>query len=183
MKNNKKSEIFNIILYILIIFFITTGVTFSYFALVDSAEKDSTKIYSGKLDINFIQGNDVSTDVLFPIKEPSFYQIRNVYRNSFSISSSGTLEQIIAIDFDVTKNDFTDNSLMYAIYTNTGIKLITGYLNQGTIRLIDNLYFSENETRDFVLLVWLADNYQDQNELQGRSMTGTIVVNSTQYKY
>ena len=106
-----------------------------------------------------------------------------MYRNSFSISSSGTLEQIIAIDFEVTKNDFTDNSLMYAIYTNTGIKLITGYLNQGTIRLIDNLYFSENETRDFVLLVWLADNYQDQNELQGRSMTGTIVVNSTQYKY
>jgi len=184
MKNKfNKKEVFSIIWYILMIFFVTSGVTFSYFAVVDSAEKDSTKIYSGKIDINFIEGNEVSTDVLYPIKEPSFNSLRNVYRNRFGISSSGTLEQLVAIDFKVTENQFVDNSLKYAIYSGDGNKLQTGYLNQGTVKLIDNLYFKENEKREFVLIVWLDDNGNDQNAMQDKKMSGTIVVNSTQYKY
>jgi len=45
-----KKEMFNIILYLLVIFFIGAGVTFSYFALVAEADKDSTRIYAGKMD-------------------------------------------------------------------------------------------------------------------------------------
>ena len=42
MKNKySKREIFILVVYLLTIFFIGTGITFSFFLLVDSAEKDS----------------------------------------------------------------------------------------------------------------------------------------------
>ena len=178
-----KREIFNLCIYLLVIFFIGIGVTFSYFALVAEADKDSTRIYAGKMDINFIQGNDVSTDVMFPIKEPNFNTTRNVYRNRFGISTKGTLEQAVTINFITTLNEFENDSIKYALYSSSGNKLATGYLNQENNILVDNLYFKDNENREFVLLIWLDDNNKNQNLEQEKKLTGTIVVNSTQLKY
>lgn len=182
-KKYSRKEIFNIIIYLLVIFFIGIGVTFSYFALVAQADKDSTRIYAGKMDINFIQGQEVSTDILYPISEPSFNAIRNVYRNKFSINTTGTLEQLVSINFKTTVNEFASDSIKYAIYTSSGAKIATGYINQEKNILVDNLYFKENENREFVLLIWLDNNYKDQNLEQGKKLTGTIIVESTQMKY
>lgn len=182
-KRYSKREIFNIIIYLLVIFFIGIGVTFSYFSLVAEAEKDSTKIYAGKMDINFIQGQDISTDILFPIPEPSFNQERNVYRNRFTVRTTGTLEQMVSINFVSTLNEFESDSIMYAVYTGTGSKLATGYINQENNVLVDNLYFKDNESRDFVLILWLNDNKKNQNQEMKKKLTGTIVINSTQMKY
>jgi len=178
-----KKEMFNIILYLLVIFFIGAGVTFSYFALVAEADKDSTRIYAGKMDISFIQGQDVSVDILYPISEPSFNAIRNVYRNRFSIKTTGTLEQMVSIRFKSTLNEFADDSIKYAMYTADGNKLATGYINQIDNLLVDNLYFRENEDREFVLLIWLDNNGKDQNLEQKKKLTGTIIVDSVQMKY
>ena len=183
MKKYKKKEIFNIVIYLLAIFFIGIGVTFSYFSLVDQAEKDSTRVYAGKMDINFIQGQEVSTDVLFPISEPKFNSRKNVYRNRFTIATSGTLEQMVTIKFKTTINEFASDSIKYAIYTGDGNKLATGYINQTESTLVDNLYFKEHENREFVLLIWLDNNYQNQNDEQGKKLTGTIIIESTQLKY
>jgi len=182
-KKYSKKEIFNIIIYLLSIFFIGVGATFSYFALVAEADKDSTRIYAGKIDINFIQGQDVSTDILYPISEPSFNTTRNVYRNRFEIRTTGTLEQTVSIKFKTTTNEFANDSIKYAIYTGSGKKLSTGYINQEDNLLVDNLYFRENDSREFVLLLWLDNNSKDQNDEQGKLLTGTIVVESTQLKY
>lgn len=181
-KNDKKKEIFNLIIYLLIIFFIGIGATFSYFSLIDGAEKDSTKIYAGKMDINFIQGQEVSVDVLVPINEPNYNTTANVYRNKFEISTTGTLEQMVSINFETSLNEFTSNSIKYAIYSGNGNKLKTGYINEEKNVLVDNLYFKENENKEFVLLLWL-DNSNNQNSNQGKRLTGTIIVESTQLKY
>lgn len=182
MKYSKR-KIFSIVVYLLIIFFVGTGLTFSYFNLVNSADKDSTKIYAGRMDINFIQGAEVTTDILYPISEPSFNQIRNVYRNKFEISTVGTLEQMVSIIFETSQNEFSANSIKYAIYSSSGNKLKTGYINEGKSLLIDNIYFSENEKREFVLILWLDNNGSNQNDSQGKKLSGTIVVESTQLKY
>lgn len=182
-KRYSKREIFNIVIYLLVIFFIGIGVTFSYFALVAEAEKDSTRIYAGKMDINFIQGQDVSTDIFYPISKPSFNQERNVYRNRFAVSTNGTLEQLVSINFKTTINQFANDSIKYSIYTSTGTELATGYINQENNVLVDNLYFKENENREFVLILWLDDNKKDQNFEQGKKLVGTIVIESTQMKY
>lgn len=177
-----KEEIVNIIIYLLVIFFIGMGVTFSYFILVASAEEDSTRIYAGKMDVNFIQGQDVSTDVLYPITEPNFNTVRNVYRNRFSIRTTGTLEQMVSISFKTTVNEFVSDSIKYAIYSANGNRLSTGYINQIENLLLDNLYFRENEIREFVLLLWLDDNGRNQNLEMKKNLTGTIYVDSIQMK-
>lgn len=182
MKYSKR-EIFYIVIYLLIIFFIGTGLTFSYLNLVNSAEKDSTRIYAGRMDINFIQGQEVSTDILYPISEPSFNQIRNVYRNRFEISTIGTLEQMVSIKFETSLNEFSNNSIKYAIYSGSGNKLADGYINEPKSTLAENLYFTENETREFVLIIWLDNSNQNQNSNQGKILKGTIVVESTQLIY
>lgn len=179
-KKYTKKEVFLITIYIISIFFIGIGVTFSYFSMVKSAKKDSTKIYSGTLNINFIQGNDVSVDVLYPISEPSFNTTRNVYRNRFGVSTEGTLEQNVSIKFFVSDTMFSNNSIKYALYTSSGTKIETGYLNKGVTVLTDNLYFKPIETREFVLLLWLDENSKDQNLEQNKKMTGTITVESVQ---
>ena len=180
MKNNKK-KIFSMIIFLLIIFCLGFGLTFAYLSLVSSAEKDSTKIYAGRIDVNYIQGNEVITNILYPISEPSFNTTSNVYRNKFGVSTEGTLEQTVAIDFKVNNNSFSNNTIKYAIYTSNGNKLATGYLNgSGTTTLADNIYFKENELKEFVLIIWLDENSLSQNTEEGKNLTGTIIINSRQ---
>lgn len=179
-KRYSKKEVFLIVIYLISIFFIGIGVTFSYFSMVKSANKDSTKIYSGTLNINYIQGSDVSIDVLYPISEPSFNTSRNVYRNKFGVNTDGTLEQNVSIRFFASDTTFSNNSIKYALYNSNGTKIETGYINKGLTVLTDNLYFKSVETREFVLLLWLDENSKDQNLEQDKKLTGTIIIESTQ---
>ena len=177
-----KKEKYLLIFYFFMVLIITTGITYSYFLVADSAEKDSTKVYAGRLDVNYIQGNEVSTDILDPIEEPGFNTTKNVYRNRFGVSSDGTLEQTVSINFNILKNEFSNDMIRYAIYNSNGTRLSTGYLNQGFTTMIDNLYFKPVETREFVLIIWLESKPYEQFE-QGNKLSGTIVIESRQYGY
>lgn len=181
IKYSKKEKIL-IIFYLIMICFLGLGISYSFYLLAQSAEKDSTKVYAGRLDINYIQGNVVSTESLQPIPEPDFYTTDTVYRNTFGVRTDGTLEQTVEIGFDVSKNEFTDDMLRYALYTEEGIKLATGYLNEGFVTMIDNVYFKAVETRNFVLMIWLEEKPYEQYE-QGNRLYGKIVINSKQYGY
>jgi len=182
IKYSRKEKIL-IIFYLIMIFFLGIGMTFSYYLLADSAQKDSTRVYSGTLDISYIQGNQVTTEKLQPIPEPEFDSYKDIYRNRFTVSTSGTLEQTVQIGFDISKNEFSNNSLRYAFYTGQGEKISSGYLNDGFVTFVDNLYFTENESREYVLLIWLEEKPIDQSEQQGCKLYGKIHVNSKQYGY
>ena len=122
-------------------------------------------------------------DVLYPIPEPGFYDTKNLYRNSFSVSSNGTLEQNVQISFDISLNQFSEDSIKYALYYANGRKISTGYLNQGEPVLVDNLYFKENETKDFVLMIWLEEKPYEQVGEQGCKLSGIIRIYSKQFGY
>lgn len=172
-----------IIFYLFMIFFLGLGITFSYFLLADSANKDSTKVYAGRLDVSYIQGNQVTTEVLYPMSEPNFDTYRDVYRNRFAVSTDGTLEQNVEIGFNITKNQFSNDMIRYALYTSDGTKISTGYLNEGYVVLIDNLYFKEIESREFVLIIWLEEKPFEQAGEMGNKLFGKIIINSKQYGY
>lgn len=182
-KLNKKEK-FMLVVYLLTIFFIGIGSTFSYFLLVDSAKKDSTKVYAGSLNVKYNQGSRIIADTLYPISDPDFYETEMVYRNEFSVSSVGTLEQNISINFDVSNNSFSNNAIKYVLYYKNGRKVSTGYLNgTGNIVIEDNMYFKENETKDFILLIWLEEKPYDQTNDMGQKLSGIIRVYSKQYGY
>jgi len=181
IKYSRKEKIL-IVFYLFMIFFLGLGITFSYFLLADSAEKDSTRVYAGTLDINYVQGNVVNTEKLQPISEPDFSTTSTVYRNTFIVETNGTLDQTVEIGFDISENQFTEDMLRYALYTGEGTKLSTGYLNQGYVSMIENVYFKAMESRTFVLVIWLEEKPFEQYE-QGNRLLGKILVNSKQYGY
>lgn len=182
IKYTKKEKIL-IVSYLIIIIFLGLGVSFSYFLLANSADKDSTRIYAGRLDVSFIQGNKIETELLYPMPEPDFNTKDYIYKNRFTISTEGTLEQNVTINFDVSENQFSDNTIRYALYSSTGNKLSTGYLDKGLVTLIDNLYFKAIESREFVMIIWLEEKPYNQIEEQGCKLLGKIIVNSKQYGY
>lgn len=181
--NLSKKEKIIIISYLVVIFIIGLGITYSFFMLADRAQKDSTKVYAGKLEVKYTQGNDVITNTLYPIQEPSFEETKQVYKTSFTVSSEGTLEQNVSINFQVAKNEFTNNTIKFALYSDSGNKISTGFLNEGLVILADNLYFDKIETRKYVLIIWLQESPDDQSTEQGNKLSGRIVISSKQYGY
>lgn len=181
IKYTRKEKIL-IISYLVMIVFLGLGISFSYFLLADSADKDSTRVYAGRLDVSYIQGNELD-EILYPIPEPDFNTTEKVYRNRFAVSTEGTLEQNVAISFNILSNQFSNDMIRYALYTSNGNKLSTGYLNEGLELLIDNLYFKPVESREFVLMVWLEEKPFEQAGEMGCKLLGRILINSKQYGY
>lgn len=179
----KKKEKIILVVYLFIILIMGVGITYSFFLLADKAKKDSTKVYAGRLDVSYKKGSQVIANTLYPIQEPNFNVEKDVYKNRFTVSSEGTLEQNVSINFQVSKNEFSNNAIKYALYDSNGLKLSTGYINQGMVTLIDNLYFKEIESRDFVLIIWLQETPEDQSMEQGNKLAGRVVIQSKQYGY
>lgn len=179
----KRNEKVLITIYLFLIIILGLGITYSFFTMASRAKEDSTKVYAGWLDIDYNEGNTIVTDSLFPMHEPSFNETRNIYKKKFSVNSKGTLEQNVSISFEVSKNEFSTNSIKYSLYNYNGTKLSSGYVNNGLVTLVDNQYFKENETRDYILIIWLEENSKDQTKEQGKMLSGTIVVQSKQYGF
>ena len=182
IKFNKREKII-LVVYLLVILIMGVGITYSFFLLADRAKEDSTKVYAGRLDVNYKVSDKVIADVLYPIPEPNFYVEKDVYKSSFTVSSEGTLEQNVSINFQVSRNEFSKDAIRYALYDSNGMKLATGYINQGMVTLIDNVYFKEIESRDYVLIIWLQETPDDQSGEQGNRLAGRIVIQSKQYGY
>jgi len=182
IKFSKKEKIL-IVFYLVMIFFLGLGITFSFFLLAASAEEDSTRLYAGRLDINYIQGNEVNVKPLQPIPEPGFNETENIYINKFFVKSDGTLEQNVQIGFDVFSNQFSKDMIRFKLYTGEGEELSTGYLNEGYEVLIDNMYFEPVEQREFALYLWLEEKPFDQSQEMENKLIGTIRVKAKQYGY
>lgn len=185
IENTKeKKNLFYIIVLLLTLVIMIIGATLAYFSLVASQKEEGTVLYTGTLQINYIDGIYLKDPILYPIKNVNYNTYNNVYRNSFSVSSTGTLDQTIAVDLVITKNEFTANSLKYALYNSKGRELTTGYINQeGKINIIDNTFLSHGETAKYTLIIWLEDNNQNQNEFMGATVSGRFDVHAIQAKY
>lgn len=179
---NKKEKVI-IIIYLLFILVLGLGITYSFFLLSARAKEDSSRVYAGTLDIDYKKGSQVVAGILYPIPEPDINATKDVYKTNFTVSSNGSLEQDVSINFQVAKNGFSNNAIKYALYDISGTKLSIGYINQGMVNLIDNLYFEPVEEREFVLIIWLQETPLDQSSEQGSALSGRIVIESKQYGY
>lgn len=169
---------------ILTIFVLALGATFSYYGIVASQEKDSTRVYSGSLSINYKDGNIIS-QTLFPISEPNLNTTDYLYRNNFTVSSTSTIDQLISINLEITTNEFVTNSLKFALYdTDTGEKISDGpILTIGTVSVANSLSFPQVGLKNYTLLIWLQETDTNQDKDRDKLLVGTIHINSVQAKY
>ena len=182
-KNNSRKV--NIIILIITLLVMLIGSSFAYYSLVLSQKKEGTKLYTGKLEIHYIDGVYINNPKLVPMSEPDYDTYKNVYRNNFTITSSGTLNQTISIDLETTQNDFPDGTIKYILYNSRGDKIAKGNvasINNKT-NLVSNLYLAYNGSAKYTLMLWYNDTGYNQNNEMGYKMYGKINVYSRQVKY
>ena len=180
-KNEKK--LFYIVILIFTAIILLIGVTIAYFSLSASEEEDSTRIYTGSLALDFHDGQ-VINPLLIPRDEPTLTDTKFAYKNSFSVESTGSLDQTITIYLDLEKNEFMEDIVKFAIYNGNNQKINTGTISKnGTTTLYANNYLRSGETQNYTLLLWLQDDNTNQNSEQGKKLIGKLRVDGAQIKY
>jgi len=186
MKSKSKNDMFYLILLILTMITMIVGITFTYFGLIASEKEDSTRVQTGTLSINYIDGKEIDTYSLMPIKEPTLNTKYSVYKKKFAVSSDGTLDQTLDIYIKVTKNEFTNNALKFALYDGDNRKIATGSIpsEKGSrVLMTSEKYLKSNHTEDFTLLIWLQENNKNQDYEKEKTFIGGIDITATQIKY
>ncbi len=182
---NKNSRKKYFIILLITLVFVSISTTLSYFSLIKSQKEEGTKLYTGKLEINYIDGVYLKNPELTPRNEPSYNSYDNVYRNNFVVTSSGTLNQTISVDMEITQNDFNDDSIKYMIFNSNGEKLAQGSIKKklGSINLVKNLFLAYNGQAKYTLILWYDNTNVDQISEMGAKLFGKINVYSKQVRY
>lgn len=182
--SESKKRIFYTIVLILTLITMLIGATLAYFSLVASQKKEGTVLYTGKLEINYIDGVYIKNPELLPISNPGYDTYDNVYRNNFSVASSGTLDQTISLELEVSKNEFSTNIIKYAVFNDKGQRLATGNVPQsGKVTLASDMFLESTGTAKYTLMIWLDNTNYNQNHEMGNTITGKINIHSKQIRY
>lgn len=186
MESRSRRDIFYFILLILTMITMLVGVTFTYFNLIAKEKDDSTKIHTGSLSINYVDGMAIDTYALMPIDEPNLDTVYSVYKKKFVVESDGTLDQMLDLYIKVTKNTFANNALKFALYDSSNSKLADGYIpneENATVLMKSDVYLKSNNSKNFTVLIWLQENNQNQDYEQGQTFVGGFEITATQVKY
>lgn len=183
-ESKSKNNIFYMILLILTMIIMIIGITFTYFSLLQKEKDDSTRIQTGTLSINYIDGREINTYSLLPITDPDLNTKYSTYKKEFTVTSDGTLDQYLNIYIDITNNEFNSNSLGYALYDKDGNLISKGTIpKSGQILIGTDIYLKSNSSLDFTVLIWLRENNQNQDDEQGKTFTGGFSIDGKQVKY
>lgn len=156
--SSRKKDLFYLILLLLTMVTMIIGITFTYFSLLAKEKTDNTIVKAGVLAINYIDGQTINTYALLPTNEPDLDTKYSVYRKTFAVSSTGTLDQNLDIYLNITRSDFADGDLRYSFYDSTGNKVSTGPIpNNGNILLGSNIFLTAGSAKTFTILIWLQD--------------------------
>lgn len=156
----------------------------AYFKLIASQKEEGTILYTGKLEINYIDGVYIQNPELVPMNTPNYNTYSGVYRNSFAVSSSGTLDQTIELELEVAHNSFSDGVMKYILYNKNGEKIATGFIPKtGKATLASNIYLAPTATAEYTLIMWLNNTGYNQNDQMGKNISGKINIHSKQLRY
>lgn len=182
--SKSKNDIFYLIVLILTIITLMVGITFTYFFLVAKEKDDSTKVKTGSIAINYIDGASINSNGLIPRKEPSLGENYAVYTKRFAISSSGTLDQTLDIYINVTKNEFLNNGLKFALYNSNGSKISSGSIpTSDKVLLASDEVLKTNTTNYYTVIIWLNDDGTNQNYEMSNSFVGGFSIDAQQLRY
>lgn len=180
-----KKKMFYMIVLVLTLITMIIGATLAYFSLVASQKEEGTVLYTGKLEITYIDGVYIRNPILYPVNKPSYDTYEDVYRNTFTVASSGTLDQTITIELEVSNNEFDDGTIRYIIFNDKGGEISSGNVpqEQEKVTLAPDMFLEAVATAKYTLIIWLDNKNYNQNSEMGKTITGKININSKQMRY
>lgn len=176
-----KKDIFYIVVLILTFITVIVGATFAIYAFIFSQKEGTSAVYTGTLKIEYLSGEIISFNLLYPTEKPNLDTEENVYKNNFKVTNTGSLDSVITITIKIDQNEFSNRTLQYSLYNNEGNEITEGYI-EGKISstVASNIVLKNNESADYTLMIWIAENGENQNEEMRKSLTGSILVEAAQ---
>lgn len=183
-KSEARVNVFYVLILILAFVVMTIGGTLTYYTLIGKENDDSTEIRTGTLYINYVDGKTINTSDLYPIDEPNINSDSYVYKKRFSVESTGTLDQTLDIYVNVTKNEFVQGHLMYALYDLNNKKISSGSIpTSGRFLMTSGVFLKSKETKSYTVLIWLKETFSNQNNEQDCHFSGEFDIEARQIKY
>ena len=121
-----KKDIFYIIVLILTFITVIVGATFALYSFIFSQKEGTSAVYTGTLSIEYLSGNIINFNFLYPTEKPNFESEKNVYRNTFKVTNSGSLDSLLKIQIDINQNEFSNKTLKYILYNSNQEELSEG---------------------------------------------------------
>lgn len=176
-----KKDFFYIVVLILTFITVVIGAAFALYSLIFKQEEGTSAVYTGTLSIEYLSGEMINFHRLTPTEKPTIETEKNVYKNNFKVTNTGSLDSLLKIEININKNEFSNETLMYTLYNKEQEELAEGYIEGITTNTIaNNIYLENNTTEDFTLLIWINENGENQNEEMKKSLMGTINVDASQ---
>lgn len=178
--NENKKNIFYTAMLILTLIITVVGTVYALGILVQSAEEGSSIVYSGTLSIDYVTGREVYCS-LMPMYTPTDVDAFGAYTNTFSLTSTGTLNSIVTVELEINQNEFPEGYIKYALYNEDKEMLLYGDLNgTTTTTLLQNVLIETGVTATYTLQIWLEELNEDQTEYMKKNITGKINVDAIQ---
>lgn len=176
-----KKDMFYIIILILTFITVIVGATFALYSLIFSQQEGTSAVYTGTLSIEYLSGDIIDCNLLYPTEKPTIDTEKNVYKNNFRVTNTGSLDSLLQIEVEINRNQFSNKTLMYTLYNTAGVELAEGYIEgQKSSILASEIELTNNTTEEFTLIIWINENGKNQNEEMKKNLNGTIKVDATQ---
>lgn len=176
-----KKDLFYIVVLILTFVAVIVGATFAIYSFLHKQKEGSSAVYTGTLSIEYLAGDIIKCNSLYPIINPTYTEENNVYKNNFKVTNSGSLDSLLTIKTIINQNEFSDKTLSYKIFTSDGEELENGTISgTGEKTLAENVTLPNNTTDEFTLMIWLKETGENQNVEMRKSLMGTIQVDANQ---
>lgn len=176
-----KREFFYVVVLILTFITVIVGATFAIYALIHRQEEGTSAVFTGTFSIEYLSGEIIDFHYMEPMDVPDLTTTDNIYRNNFRVANKGSLDSAISVIIEMNKNEFSDQFVRYALYNGAEEMVADGYLEgNDDITLAGNIVLESGKIENFVLLIWLEENGEDQNSEMNKSLTGQVVVEALQ---
>lgn len=175
-----KKDFFYIIVLILTFITVILGATFALYSLIFSHKEGSSAVYTGSLSIEYLSGDIIKCNFLKPMEKVRLDDDKNVYRNNFRVTNTGTLDSLLSVILEINENEFSNNTVMYSLYDDEGL-LIEDFLEGSSEIILDSkILLKREDTKNFTLVIWLKESGENQNEEMRKNLIGQIRVDASQ---
>lgn len=189
--NNKKENrggFWYAILAVLTLIVAIIGATYAYLLVSGNNKNNDVIVKAGTLSVKYADGKVVNNPALIPRFKPKHINdTEDAYKKEFIVKSTGSLDQYITIFFDVSNNEFSDNTLKYVVYEeyeeyeeNKEVK--SGYINgSGNIEIITNSFLKSGNSLRYTMIIWIEENNQLQDSEKNKNISGSFIIDAIQY--
>lgn len=176
-----KKDIFYIVVLILTFITVIVGTAFALYTFIFSQEEGTSAVYTGTLSIEYLSGEIINCNLLYPTEKPDINTEKNVYKNNFKVTNTGSLDSLLTIEIEINQNEFSNKTLKYSLYNKDENELSEGYIEgKNSSTIASNIALKNNETEEFTLVIWIEETGENQNEEMKKNLTGLIRVDAAQ---